>query len=108
MTDTSHAAEIEFHVIRSRNRAAQNIVAGFAAEMHTLDYFWRYIATALNDVPALLAELAEVRLSRANLIAAVRAAIAAQQESETDPLSYLCDELSAQDQRIINSNRWPR
>ncbi|ROO89573.1 hypothetical protein EDD29_7272 [Actinocorallia herbida] len=41
-------------------------------------------------------ELRSLRLSRANLAAAARAAIAALQDHEPDPLFYLRDELTAQ------------
>ena len=43
--------------------------------------------------PPLAAELAATRLDRANLIAAMRAALAADADGERDPLSYLRDEL---------------
>ena len=50
---------------------------------------------ALADLPAVLAELEAVRLDRANLLAAIRAALAAADEGEPDPLGYLRDELDA-------------
>ena len=57
---------------------------------------------ALADVPAVLAdlgraraELEAVRLDRANLLAAIRASLAADAEGEPDPLGYLRDELDA-------------
>jgi hypothetical protein len=60
---------------------------------------------ATRDVPALSAavtrmsaELADARLDRANLLAAARAALAAHDEGEPDPLFYLRDELDAQGQ----------
>lgn len=105
MTDTSPTAEIKFEVIRARNRAARNIVAGFAAEMPTLDYFWRYITTALADTPALIAELTRTRLDRANLAAAAKASIAAYHDGERDPLTYLRDELSAPEHHINSSGQ---
>jgi hypothetical protein len=43
---------------------------------------------------AVYAELARARMERANLIAAVCAALAAQAEGEDDPLSYLRDQLA--------------
>lgn len=59
---------------------------------------------ALSDVPALVAdlgrvraELEAVRLDRANLLAAIRAAIAADAEGEHHPFGYLRDELHSPD-----------
>lgn len=103
MTDTSQASEIDLQVLRSRNRAAQNIVAGFAAARPNLDYFWQYLATALDDALVLLTGLTAVRLSRANLLAAARASIAADHDGERDPLSYLRDELGAQEPQTLNA-----
>jgi hypothetical protein len=64
---------------------------------------WRSLTAAFADAPALAAqitklhaELAHARLDRANLAAAALATIAAHQEGEPDPLSYLRDELRAQ------------
>ena len=70
--------------------------------MPVLADFWRHLDTALADnltlsaeVARLNAELAATRLDRANLLAAMRAAIAAHADGEPDPLSYLRDELNA-------------
>ena len=70
--------------------------------MPVLADFWRHLDTALADnltlsaeVARLTAELAADRLDRANLLAAMRAAIAAHADGEPDPLSYLRDELNA-------------
>ena len=56
------------------------------------------IATAVADIPVLLAEIARIAhlLSRsrwdfANLLAASRATLAAEQDGESDPLTYLRD-----------------
>ena len=63
---------------------------------------WEQVDRALADVPAmgaviarLAAELADTRMDRANLLAAMRAAIAAHADGEPDPLYYLRDELDA-------------
>ena len=63
------------------------------------------IAAALNTVPALCCEvhrlrtlLGLARLDHANLVAALRAALTADHEGETDPLWYLRDELADRDQ----------
>ena len=86
--------------ITTRNDIARDIIAGFAAVTPTLAGVFRLIDTALADLPAVLAdlgraraELEAVRLDRANLLAAIRAALAADAEGEPDPLGYLRDEL---------------
>jgi hypothetical protein len=88
--------------IAARNQTARHMIAGFAAEMPMLADFWRHLDTALTDNLALCAEvtrlnadLAATRLDRANLIAAMRAAIAAHADGEPDPLYYVRDELAA-------------
>ena len=88
--------------ITVRNDIARDIIAGFAAVTPTLTGAFRLIDTALADLPAALAdlgraraELEAVRLDRANLLAAIRATLAADAEGEPDPLGYLRDELDA-------------
>jgi hypothetical protein len=88
--------------ITTRNDVARDIIAGFAAVTPTLAGVWRLIDTALSDLPAALAdlrraraELEAVRLDRANLLAAIRAALAADADAEENPLGYLRDELDA-------------
>jgi hypothetical protein len=90
--------------ITTRNDIARDIVAGFAAVTPTLTGIWRLLDKALADLPALLAdhstiraELEAVRLDRANLLAAIRATVAADAEGEPDPLGYLRDELDSTD-----------
>jgi hypothetical protein len=89
--------------ITTRNDVARDIVAGFAAVTPTLAGVFRLIDSALADLPAALAdlgraraELEAVRLDRANLLAAIRATLAADAEGEPDPLGYLRDELDAE------------
>ena len=60
------------------------------------------VPSLINDLADLVAELArlageldQARLDRANLRAAMRAALAAHAEGEADPLWYLRDELDA-------------
>ena len=60
--------------------------------------------TALMDIPVLLAEnerltslLTAARTEYANLLAAARATIHADDDGEPDPLSYLRDEVAAHD-----------
>ena len=97
MNGNGRAAEIT-----ARNDVSRDIIAGFAAVTPTLTGVWRLIDTALADLPAVLAdlgrtraELEAVRLDRANLLAAIRAALAADAEGEPDPFGYLRDELSS-------------
>jgi hypothetical protein len=86
--------------ITTRNDIARDIVAGFAAVTPHLAGIWRILDQSLTDLPAALAdlgraktELEAVRLDRANLLAAIRATLAADAEGEPDPLGYLRDEL---------------
>ena len=88
--------------ITTRTDIARDILAGFAAVTPTLAGAWQLIDAALADVPAVLAELGRVgaeleaaRLDRANLLAAIRATLAAYADGEDDPLWYLRDELDA-------------
>lgn len=88
--------------ITTRNDIARDIIAALAVVTPTLTGALRLIDTALADLPAVLAglsraqgELQTVRLDRANLLAAIRAALTANEEGEPDPLGYLCDELDA-------------
>ena len=90
--------------ITTRNDIARDIIAGFAAVTPTLAGVFRLIDAALADLPAVLAELGRVRaeleavrLDRANLLAAIRATLAADAEGEPDALGYLRDELDSTD-----------
>ena len=100
--------------ITTRNDIARDIIAGFAAVTPTLTGVWRLLDQALADLPAILAdlgrvqaELKAVRLDRANLLAAIRAALAADAESEPDPLDYLRDELDTTGIPATNARRGP-
>lgn len=91
-----------FGQVSTRNDIARDIIAAFAAVAPTLAGVWRFVDTALADVPAAVAEagraraeLESVRLDRANLLAAIRACLAASHEGEPDPLCYLRAELDA-------------
>jgi CelD/BcsL family acetyltransferase involved in cellulose biosynthesis len=93
---------VDIPEVMTRNSAARDTVAGFAAAMPALSAMWQHIQTALADAGDLAAEVARLsaavaaaRLDRANALAAMRATIAAQCDGETDPLSYLRDELQA-------------
>jgi S-DNA-T family DNA segregation ATPase FtsK/SpoIIIE len=102
MPNVPSHVNIDLEGVETRNDTARHIVAGFATAMPTLADIWRYLEDAFNDVPALAAEITRLsaelqgtRLDRANLLAAARATIAAYHEGESDPLSYLRDELDA-------------
>jgi hypothetical protein len=91
----------DLHEVAARSRAALVIIEALAAERP--GSISRYLTDAINDTPALTAEitalrarLAEERLDRANLAAAGLATISAYKDHERDPLSYLRDELTAQ------------
>jgi predicted DNA-binding ribbon-helix-helix protein len=102
MANPQPYSRIDLEEITARNQTARHMIAGFSAEMPMLADFWRNLDTALADnltlsaeVARLNAELAATRLDRANLLAAMRAAIAAHADGEPDPLYYLRDELNA-------------
>jgi hypothetical protein len=91
-----------FAEITIRNDISRDIISGFAAVTPTLAGAWRLIDAALADLPAALAELGRaraeletVRPDRANLLAAIRATVAADAEGDADPLGYLRDELDS-------------
>jgi hypothetical protein len=105
MTNPRPHYRIDIEEIATRNQTARHMIAGFCAEMPVLADFWRHLDTALADnltlsaeVTRLTAELIAARLDRANLLAALRAALAAYTDDEADPLSYLRDELQARGQ----------
>lgn len=85
----------EFRKAIVRNDIARGIIGGFSLMTPLLSWVWRFIDRALADVSAVLAELEAVRLDRANLLAAMAAALDAQSDGEEDPLWYIRDELDA-------------
>jgi hypothetical protein len=94
--------------VTTRNRTAQAIVSGLAAEHPAR--IWDLVTDALADTPALTAEImnlraqvAEERLDRANLASAALATISAHRDGEPDPLSYLRDELAVQGHHHLGS-----
>ena len=103
---------INLEEITARNQAARYMIAGFTAEMPALAEFWRHLDTALTDnltltaeVTRLNAELAAARLDRANLLAAMRATLAAHADGEPDPLYYLRDAVRVYPTRDDLANR---
>ena len=97
---------MSLHVIYARNDHARQVISGFKSALPAASELWSQVDRALADVPALgaaigrlSAELADTRMDRANLLAAMRATIAAQADGEPDPLYYLRDELDARQGR---------
>jgi hypothetical protein len=89
---------INLHAAYVRNDNAFRVIAGFRAAMPAMAEIWQQVDRALADVPAmgaviarLTAELAGTRMDRANLLAAMRAALAAQADGEPDPFWYIRD-----------------
>lgn len=87
--------------VYARNDNARHLIAGLAATTPAPADIWQQVDQALDDIPVLgaviallSAKLARTRLDRANLIAAIRAALAAYADGDADPLSYLRDELA--------------
>jgi hypothetical protein len=100
MQSTVPYSSINIPEVMTRNSAARDVVAGFTAATPALAALWQQISAALADagdlaaeVARLSAELRAARLDRANALAAMRAALAAERDGEPDPLSYLRDEL---------------
>jgi hypothetical protein len=89
---------INLHAVYVRNDNAFRVIAGFKAALPAMNEMWQQVDRALADVPTmgaaiarLTAELAGMRMDHANLLAAMRAAIAAHADGETDPLWYIRD-----------------
>lgn len=102
MPHTPKPSNARVQQIHTRNEYARRILAGFRVVMPTLSDAWQYLEDALNDAPAIVAELTrlsaeldQMRLDRANLHAAMRAAVHAEADGEPDPLWYVRDELAA-------------
>jgi hypothetical protein len=94
--------EINLHAIYARNDIARRMVAGFASALPAMSGMWQQLERALADVPAmgaviarLTAQLADTRMDRANLLAAMRASIAAHADGEIDPLWYVRDAIDS-------------
>ena len=96
---------VSLHAACARNDHARRIIAGCLSAMPAALTLWEQVDRALADFPAmgaviirLTAELAATRMDRANLLAAMRATIAAHADGEPDPLYYLRDELDTRQQ----------
>jgi hypothetical protein len=104
--ETVSRRPVNLYAVYARHDNACRVVAGFAAATPVLAEAWRQVGRALDDVPALgaavarlSAELADTRLDRASLLAAIRAALQADVDGEVDPLAYLRDELEDREAR---------
>jgi hypothetical protein len=102
MPDTHSNPGINLHEISAKNTFARNVIAGFRAARPKLADWWQAVDDALSDSAALCeqvtrlsADLERTRLDRANLRAAMRAALAAHADGESDPMWYLRDALDA-------------
>jgi outer membrane murein-binding lipoprotein Lpp len=102
MPNTHPSPDFDLHQISTRNTHAGHIVAGCASALPALAVMWQELDDALTDtatlaahVMRLSADLERTRLEAANLRAAMRATLAAQADSEPDPLWYIRDELNA-------------
>jgi hypothetical protein len=114
MPHTHKNNDIDLQQISTRNDQARDIVAGCASALPTLAAMWRPLEDALADTAELSAlvtwlfvELEQTRLDRANLLAAMRATLAAHADGEPDPMWYLRDELHAP-QSAPAASRRPR
>jgi hypothetical protein len=109
VANTHQNPDIDLQKINARNERARGIVAYCESAMPALADLWRRVDDALTDavllsalvarlsaqVSRLTGELDRARLERANLLAAMRAALAAHADAVADPLWYLRDELDA-------------
>jgi hypothetical protein len=97
------APEISLRAVYARNDTARRMVAGFMSALPAMAGMWQQLDRALADVPAmgaviarLTAQLADTRMDRANLLAAMRATMAAHADGEPDPLWYVRDALDSE------------
>jgi len=102
MPNTVPHTNINLLEVNARNNNARHIITGCATASPTLAEMWRNLRDALDDTLALAAEISRLsaelgrtRLDRANLRAAMRAALAAYADGEPDPMWYLRDALTA-------------
>ncbi|MBW8482263.1 hypothetical protein [Actinomadura parmotrematis] len=113
MPNTRRTIKVSIREVRSKNFAAREILAALSDALPHLVDLWFRLNAALDDVPAMLAEIKRLRAelfkarrARANLAAAARATLNAHHDGEPDPLYYLRDELRAQ--RLMPPGTWPR
>ncbi|MFI6902015.1 hypothetical protein ACIBKY_12180 [Nonomuraea sp. NPDC050394] len=96
--------DADLQEVLSRNHTAAHLLTALARATPAHAPIWDHIHLALVDERDILAELASVRAERAadrrrraDLIAAMRATLAAHAEGEHDPLFYIRDEVQAQE-----------
>ncbi|MGI5284873.1 hypothetical protein ACQEVF_16250 [Nonomuraea polychroma] len=89
--------------VAHRNSTAAQLLAALTRDPLPLLPVWAHVIAALDDIESLIdevtglrAELASIRYQRANLLAAIRATLAADRDGDHDPLYYVRDELHAQ------------
>ena len=103
MKETPNASTVNLLEVSTRAEHARHIIAGFSRGAPTLADLWGQVYESLSDIPYLATEIIDlrerltaIRVERANLAAVGRITIVAFHNGETDPLSYLQDELHAQ------------
>jgi hypothetical protein len=103
VTDAPRTNPINLPEVTSRAVRAGRIITSLSLAMPASVGLWSQVDGALADIPVLAAEISRLRdsltacrIDRANLAAAGRATIAAYRSGESEPLSYLHDELLAQ------------
>ena len=101
MPQSARPAPVDLGEVITRHEIARDHARRLAAR-YPAD-IWRHLLGSLADIPALAAEIAQLRaslagakLGRANLAAAALATIAARRDGEPDPFRYLSDELCGQ------------
>ncbi|MFC4908415.1 hypothetical protein [Actinomadura gamaensis] len=107
MPKSPPSATLSLTEVREKNRIAREIIAYLDDALPTLAELWGRVYAALADTLVLIGEVnrlnAANRLLRddyANLLAAARATLGAATEgTDPDPLYYLRDEVTAQQER---------
>jgi hypothetical protein len=103
MTHRHPYPHTDLQEVAHRNTTAAQLLTALTRDPLPLLPVWAHVIAALDDIEALInevtglrAELASVRHRRANLLAAIRATLAAGRDGDDDPLYYVRDELHAQ------------
>ncbi|MGP3965924.1 hypothetical protein ACTWPT_59285 [Nonomuraea sp. 3N208] len=103
MTHRHPYPHTDLQEVAHRNTTAAQLLAALTRDPLPLLPIWTHVIAALDDIETLIdevtglrAELASIRYQRANLLAAIRATLAADHDGDDDPLYYVRDELHAQ------------
>ncbi|MGW4475847.1 hypothetical protein ACWENQ_39790 [Nonomuraea sp. NPDC004354] len=103
MTQRHPYPHADLQEVISRNHTATHLLDALTRSAPANASIWEHLATALADTRTLIAELTQLRTelssirhSRANLLAAAQATLAAHYDGEPDSLYYLRDEIAAQ------------